>query len=70
MSDEYVSNATKAARECELTDEAFAALMASHNSGDFESAHCNGDDALVELVRRLGYIKTADAWEALGKWYA
>ena len=64
---EWVSGATLSARECELTDDAFADLMAQWNSGDYESSHGNGDDTLLELIRRLGYVKTAEAWQKLGK---
>jgi len=67
---EYKSKATQAAEQTELTDEAFAALMTGCDSGDYEAAHGDGDDTLVTLIRRLGYGKTADAWEKLGKWYA
>ncbi len=65
-----MSNVTNVARVCELTDEAFAALIALCSAGDTEVAHGEGDEVLVELVRRLGYTKTADAWEALDKWCA
>lgn len=67
---EYVSNATKAANECELSDEAFGRLMGGFDTGDNEADHCDGDDVLIALIRRPGYTKTADMWDKLGKWYA
>lgn len=39
-------------------------------SGDLEIDHRDADDIIVSLIRRLGYTKTADAWDAVGKWYA
>lgn len=68
--DDYKSKAVAAAEAADLTDEAFAALMASHDTGDDEADHGNGDDVLIVLVRRLGFTQTADAWDKLGKWYA
>ena len=38
--------------------------------GDIESAHGTADGILTELVQSLGFVKTAEAFEALTKWYA
>jgi hypothetical protein len=38
--------------------------------GDIEAAHGRADDIIVSLLRELGYVKTANAWEDVEKWYA
>ena len=38
--------------------------------GDWEGAHADADIILIELLRKLGYNQTADAWLEVGKWYS
>jgi hypothetical protein len=38
--------------------------------GDTEAAHADADDIVIELLRLIGCTKTADAWQAVDKWYA
>lgn len=49
------------------------AIMADYESGDMpdrEDTHYYGDQAIVEMIRELGYEEVANAWENLPKWYA
>lgn len=39
-------------------------------SGDNEADHSKADHALVKLLRELGYNRTVEAWNKVGKWYA
>lgn len=39
-------------------------------SGDWEFDHMTADDILVELLRKSGYINTANAYRKVGKWYS
>jgi hypothetical protein len=39
-------------------------------SGDFEGDHSNADDILRSILIELGFDKTVDAYNAVGKWYA
>ena len=39
-------------------------------SGDFEGDHCNADNILRSILIDLGFNKTLDAYNAVGKWYA
>lgn len=40
------------------------------SDGDTEAAHINADAILCELLIKLGFQKTVDAWSAVDKWYA
>ena len=51
-------------------DEALAKLVELDKSRDTEGAHWEADDVLCEFLRSLGYGDVADAFEAIGKWYA
>jgi len=54
-----------------MDDEQYAARIAALGGyRDTEEAHCEADDILIEILRAHGYNKTADAFEALDKWYA
>ena len=37
---------------------------------DLEKSHYEADHILCEFLRSLGYIKLADAYDDVGKWYA
>ena len=50
--------ATKIAEQC------------GKEAGDIENQHIMADEIVIKLLRELGYTKTADAWEAVPKWYA
>lgn len=39
-------------------------------TGDTESEHLTADYVLVEFLNSKGYVKLADAWEEVPKWYA
>lgn len=54
--DQDAELAAQIAREC------------SHD--DIEIAHARADQLVIEKLRELGFVKTADAWEAVDKWYA
>lgn len=51
-------------------DELAAEIQAKCMSGDWERDHGEADDLLVMHLRTLGFNKSADAFEAVGKWYA
>lgn len=40
------------------------------STDDEEMDHISADDILCELLTALGYVKTVEAYEAVGKWYA
>jgi hypothetical protein len=52
--------AERIARECGTAE----------GDGDFEIEHERADSIIISKLRDLGYSKTADAWESVGKWYA
>lgn len=39
-------------------------------NGDWESDHMRADDILIELLKKLGYINTANAYRKVGKYYS
>lgn len=39
-------------------------------SGDCESDHISADNILVELLRKSGYINTANTFSKVGKYYS
>lgn len=47
-----------------------AALKDKCFTGDNESDHIRADEILIQILREIGMTKTADAYEAVGKWYA
>ncbi len=47
-----------------------ARIEAECMSTDKELDHIRADDILVELLRDIGFDETADAFEAVGKWYS
>ena len=51
-------------------DEAFAEQMSKLAHSDIEASHSMADALLVRILRDLGFNKTADAFDALDKWYA
>ena len=54
-----------------MTDDELAAkIKAECSHGDLEGAHVRADELVVEQLRELGYVKAAEAWDAVGKWYA
>lgn len=58
-----------------MSDEEWAAKIVAEcgngdRSRDLEADHCRADDLLCELLKSLGYTKTVEAFEAVGKWYA
>ncbi len=54
-----------------MTDEEVANRIKERCShGDYEGAHSDADEILIELLKSLGYNQTVEAWEAVGKWYA
>lgn len=56
--------------EVEDLDNIFACIVESLDTGDPEIVHYNADDALCELLERLGMVKTVRKFEGLKKWYA
>jgi hypothetical protein len=51
-------------------DDLAAEIRRTCSHGDWEIAHGEADKLIVQQLRALGYNKTADAWDAVGKWYA
>jgi len=56
-------------------EEAFADLCAivrrqRFDNSDKENDHLQADEVLTALLRHLGYSDVADAFDAIGKWYA
>jgi len=37
---------------------------------DWETDHVKADEVLTALLRHLGHADVADAFDAIGKWYA
>lgn len=53
------------------SDEEFAEkIQYECQHGDTEGAHGRADEILCELLTKLGYTKTVNAWESVDKWYA
>lgn len=40
------------------------------NDKDYECAHRDADNLLVEFLEELGYKELVEAWREVGKWYA
>ena len=53
----------------EKLDAEYAAQVAEC-SGDPESGHMLADSLLLELLAKMGFIKTVEALQRLPKWYA
>ena len=53
-----------------MSDEELAAQLEACSTDDIEINHINADDLLIEQLRALGYTKSADAFEAIQKWYS
>lgn len=58
-----------------MTDEDWAARIKvecgeGDPSRDAEIDHGRADDILCELLKSLGYAKTVEAWDKVGKWFA
>ena len=51
------------------SDEEFAEMIRDECSHD-DTAHCRADELVIQLLTKLGYTKTVNAWEAVDKWYA
>lgn len=57
--------------ECVMTDETLADVIREKcTSGDKELDHYHADTLVIAMLRDLGFNQTADAWEAVDKWYA
>lgn len=54
----------------EIHEKAKAELRRCIANDDYEIAHINADDVLVEFLRALGYSDVADLWDEVGKWYS
>ena len=52
------------------TPKEFAITMQSLKGGDLEISHVEMDDAIVKLLRQLGYGEAMDIYESQHKWYA
>ena len=50
--------------------EAIEKLKELQKSSDVESAHCEADDILCELVSRFISTEVVEEWEKVPKWYA
>lgn len=37
---------------------------------DTETAHCDADQVLCDLLKSLDYADVVDAWEKIDKWYS
>ena len=53
-----------------LAQEAINALSTAKHCGDNEQGHLNADEALLELLEKLGYQEVVDEFRAVPKWYA
>jgi hypothetical protein len=54
-----------------MTDQEAAEMIRQKcMTGDYESDHGDADDILVSILVSLGYEQTAEAYDAVGKWYA
>lgn len=45
-------------------------LKAAQQEHDVESAHCDADQVLCDLLKFLGYDKIVEEYEKVPKWYA
>jgi len=54
----------------ELAQEAINELSTAKHCGDEEIGHLNADEALCELLIKLGYEEVVDEFRAVPKWYA
>lgn len=53
------------------SDEEYAEMIQYEcQHGDTEAAHCRADELVIQLLAKLGYAKTVNAWENVPKWYA
>jgi hypothetical protein len=58
-------------KEREELDERIAGVIENTCAhGDTEVAHSDADDIVITLLGDLGFRKTAEAWNAIDKWYA
>lgn len=39
-------------------------------NGDYEHDHLEGDKIVIELLKELGYVETAETYMKVGKYYA
>jgi len=52
-------------------DEKYAERMAKiAECDDYEHAHGQADDLLREILSELGFCKTVEQFDEVGKWYA
>ena len=51
-------------------DEEYAELIRFQELGNPEVDHSMADNVLIDLLVKLGYAKTVDAWNEVKKWYA
>jgi len=59
-----------AAKTIELDEQFAQRIKAEAMSGCNEGDHARADELLCEILRLLGFDRTVDAWERVGKWYA
>ena len=45
-------------------------MKALKNDEDFENAHYDADNLLIEFLEDLGCNELVEAWHEVGKWYA
>ena len=55
----------------EMLDEAAASeILAMYDNDDIETIHSYADQILTEVLKKLGFDKTVEAFRRLPKWYA
>ena len=54
----------------EIDDKACKYIESLQEAGDKEAAHGLADDALCEILLKLGFFQTVTAFREMEKWYA
>jgi hypothetical protein len=57
-------------KQLELVEATKTRLKEAQKNWDNENAHIEGDDALCELLKGLGFEDVVYEFESINKWYA